>query len=181
MGHANPRSHRRSGEARMVWRFKLASDKRVRAAFINRYMRVFPPSVQKLRIRNLKPVYISDLGRKDENSTSLVVADSGLTVLESPNQDKIRAARRTVILSRSKSSVLVMFTKDNLQSIKPKLQTRESEQIIVAIGVSITQPLVPPYFLVTNFWKKNGASSVKDGNCTWRRVSNIKSASQQTI
>lgn len=113
--------HAHSGDLEVpVWFVdfnELAIDTHVKTTFKNRYVRGIFSSVQKIKLRNSRPVYISAIGYESKKETRLVLANEMLTV-ESPNWDENCAAQQTVISPTMESSVLIVFKVAVLQLIK---------------------------------------------------------------
>lgn len=90
--------------------FYLAVDILFGTFFMNHYVHGIFPFLRRIALRNLRPLYISALGRKDETSTNPIITTDVCTVTGNLSDNKINAALQMVIPPRSKSSVLYMST-----------------------------------------------------------------------
>lgn len=93
-------------------------------------------------LQNSNPVHISVIGRKHKKAISSVVANDVLNVTESLNQDEIRVARQ---------SGLITSTTAGLRIIESRALTRMWEHVIVTRHVANIIPLAPFFVIVATF------------------------------
>lgn len=103
---------------------------------MNRYVHGFIHTLRKFTLRCVRPMKFIAIRRKNESSTSAVVANDILALTVSRKQNEVPGTWQTVIPPRRKSSVLAVYEAGGLQTKESRSLTRGSTPAVVARDVA---------------------------------------------